>query len=155
MATSSLDKLGLNSTNDQQRNVNTSYAIGLINNNAKKSQGDLSFQQRIGALQDKLDQERSQLPNRFAQRGVLNSGIYNFDGVPGGDFSNMGARQQFALNSATSLGNLRAQQTSSDQGFDQGNQSLALAWSDASSAIPGIDASDAARNAIANAVKGA
>lgn len=150
----SLDSLGLNSTNDQQRNVNTTYAIGLINNNAKKAQSDLGFQQRIQALQDKLDTEGAQLPNSFAARGLLNSGVYNFDSVPGGNFANLGAKQQFALNSAQSLGNLNAQQTSADTGFDEGNSSLGLAWSDASSAIPGVSASDATQQAIADAVKG-
>lgn len=149
-----LDSLGLNSTNDQQRNVNTTYAIGLINNKAARGQADLGFAQRIQALQNKLASEQAALPNSYAARGLLNSGIYNFAMPSGGNFSNQGALQQFNSNSVNAQGNLVNQQAAADQGYDYGNDSLGLAWTDASSDIPGQSAADTTTQAIADAVKG-
>lgn len=81
---------------DQRQKISDSYQIGLADNQQKKQQADLSWQDRIQQLAQQLGIQRQQFGDRFAERGLLNSGIYSYNG-PDADLSRGqgGALQQF------------------------------------------------------------
>lgn len=136
----------------QRRNVADTYQIGLAQNTEQKQLTDLNYQQKLQALQNTLGQQQSQLPDPYAAKGILNSGIYNYAGtVPG----QMGAKQQFAYNSALSLGNLRSQQNLLDQQSGQKGQQLGIQYQDSMNGIAQQSAVDQARQAVNDALTGA
>lgn len=134
----------------QQRNAYDTYQIGLAQNADTKALGDLSYQQKLQALQDRLGQQQASLPDKYAARGLLNSGIYNWNGA-----GQMGAKQQFGYDSALAQQNLIQQRQGLDtQANDRGNQ-LGLQYQDSMSGIPATQAADNARQAINDAITGA
>lgn len=134
----------------QQQNAYDTYQIGLSQNSDAKAMADLSYQQKLGALQDKLNQQQDALPDKFAARGLLNSGIYNWNGA-----GQMGAKQQFAYDSALAQSNLTGQQGALDASYSDKAQQLGTQYQDAQQGINATSAADNARQAISDALTGA
>lgn len=136
----------------QRRNAADTYQIGLSQNTEQQQLTDLNYQQKLQALQNTLGQQQSTLPDAYAAKGLLHSGIWNYAGtVPG----QMGAKQQFAYNSALSQGNLQNQQNLMDQQSGQKAQQLGLQYQDTMSGIASQSAVDQARQAVNDALTGA
>lgn len=150
----SLDPFAQDYYNAARRRVDDTYQIGLTNNNDRQQQADMTFQQRLQGLQDRLDQERNQLPDAYAAHGLINSGIYNYGSQPG-QSGGMGALQRFQLNYNTQLGDLRNQQTSVDTQYGHQGQQLGQTYHDQLGALSTQQADDVARQSIADAISGA
>ncbi len=149
-ATSAMDPLLQQYYDMQRRNVNDTYQIGLSENAAAKSMTDLSYQQKLMALQDKLDQEQGRLPDPYAARGLMNSGIWNWNGA-----GQMGAKQQFAYDSALAKTNMEQQQSSLDSQYGLKNTELGTTNQDSLAGIQSQEAADQARQAASDAIMGA
>lgn len=150
MATSSSSNLLDGYYSAQQRNAQDTWALGLQQNQAAQQAADLGYQQKLAALQDRLTQQQDVLPDKFAARGLLNSGIYNWNGA-----GRMGALQQFAYDKAQSQQNLNQQQGALDTQFaDKANQ-LNTQYGDAQYGIQQTEALDQSRQAISDALAGA
>lgn len=134
----------------QQRNAYDTYSIGLAQNKDAKAMSDLSYQQKLDALQDTLNQQQDTLPDKFAARGLMNSGIWNYNGA-----GQMGAKQQFAYDKALSQSNLAAQNQSLDTQYNDKANELGLQYQDAMSGIAATQLADNARQAISDAIAGA
>lgn len=147
MATSSNPLDGFYSS--QQRNAYDTYQIGLSQNSDAKALADLSYQQKLQALQDRLGQQQAILPDRFAARGLLNSGIYNYNGA-----GQLGAKQQFGYDSALSQQNLIGQRQGLDTQYNDRANQYGLQYQDAMSGIAATQAADNARQAINDALAG-
>ena len=135
----------------QTQNVTDNYGIQKDQNTQAKGLSDLSYQQKMQALQNKLDTEQDTMSDPYANRGLLHSGIYNWNQ---GNYGNWGAKQQFAYNSATAQGNLSAQLLNSDAAFNQKGADLQHAETDQLQGIQKLPAADVARSAIGNAIAG-
>lgn len=133
----------------QQRNAYDTYQIGLSQNADAKTMSDLGYQQKLSALQDQLAQQQSTLADPYAGRGLLNSGIFNYNGA-----GQLGAKQQFAYDSALSKQNLLAQQQGLDTQYNDKANQLGTQYQDAMSGISSTQAADNARQAITDALSG-
>lgn len=136
----------------QRRNVNDSYQMGLAQNAEQKSLSTLSYQQKLSALQDKLNQEQTTMPDTFANRGILHSGIYYWNQANAGS---LGALQQFKVNKATALGNLQSQQGALDASYGLKGTQLGTTFQDNMDNINQMSAADQARAAVNDAIAGA
>jgi hypothetical protein len=155
--------------NAQTQKVNDNYAIGQINNQDAQQASDLSFAQKVAALQDHLTSTMDSLPNSFGARGLLNSGIYNyggggsspqFNGVgfqsnPGLPGSQLGAWQENQYQGNTALSDLHDQQSAANKSLSDQGASLALTGQSDMNSINATEALDASRQAISNAITGA
>lgn len=145
----------------QARNAYDTWAIGLADNQAQRGAADLAYTQKLNALQDRLTQEQNVLPDKFAARGLLHSGIWNYGSVnagnpyPGLPGSQLGALQQFANDSATAKGNLSSQWQNLGSQYDERQNALNTQGYDAMSGVVSTQAADQARQAITDAMNGA
>lgn len=168
MATSSLTPEDLAYYAQQQANVLNTQAIGQQEDSNAQSGADLTYQQKLQALQENLSQEQNALPDKFAARGVQNSGIFNYGGnntaytgsAEGGGFTTMpgvpggqlGAKQQFGADSVTSTNDLLNQQQNVDQGYGLKLGDLNNAANDQLQTINTTEASQNASQAAADAI---
>ena len=148
-------------TSPQSRNAYDSWAIGLADNAAQKGGTDLAYTQKLNALQDRLNQEQNVLPDKYAARGLLHSGIWNYGSVnagnpyPGLPGSQLGGMQQFAYDSGLAKQNLSDQQQNLDSQYDERQNALNTQGYDAMSGVLSTQAADQARQAISDALAGA
>lgn len=131
----------------QTQNVNDNYALQNVQNKDAANLANISFQQKIQALQEKLAQEQDTVSDPYANRGLLNSGIYNWNG-----HGQLGALQQFAHNSAEALSNLAQQQNATASSYADKGTALSTATSDQVNGLKQLQAADQARSAINDAV---
>lgn len=168
MAThTALDKADLAYYAQQQQAVNNTQAIGLEEQRNAQAGADLTYAQKMQALQEKLSQQQAALPDKFAARGIQNSGIYNYGGgnaqytgslgsgwnayrgVPGGQ---LGALQQFKQDAATSMNDIRNQQENVDQGYQLKTQDLNNTAQNQRNSISVTQAAQQAAQAAADAI---
>lgn len=119
----------------QQAAVRNTQAIGMKEDENAAAGADLTYSQKLQSLQEKLTQEGNALPDKFAARGIQNSGIFNYGGgnqqytgsqgtgfnsyagLPNGQ---LGANQQFksdAYGPFGALSDVKNQQENVDQGY--------------------------------------
>lgn len=145
--------------NQQQSAVRNTQAIGQQEEQNAEAGANLTYSQKLQSLQEKLTQEGNALPDKFAARGIQNSGIFNYGGgnqqytgsegtgfnaykgLPGGQ---LGANQQFKFDSTTATGDLLDQRENVDQGY---TQRLADLNNTANNQISSITTTEAAQNA--------
>ena len=149
-ASAAMDPLMAAYYNQQERNASDTYQIGLAQNQEQKAQTDLSYQQKMNALQDKLGQQWNALPNSYAARGLMNSGIWNWNGA-----GQLGAKQQFAYDQFVSGSNLAQQQNQLDQQYGQKGLQLGTQYNDQLAGIKTQQAADMGRQAVSDAIAGA
>lgn len=143
----------------QQRAVLNTQAIGQRENNNAEVGANLTYSQKLQALQEKLTQEGNALPDKFAARGIQNSGILNYgsgnsnytggegsgwtaySGLPGGQ---LGANQQFKSDQTTATNDLTNQQENVDQGY---TDKMADLNNTANNQVLTISTTEAAQNA--------
>lgn len=150
-ATSAVDPYLQAYYDTQRRNVSDTYQLGLAQNSEQKALTDLSYQQKLSALQDKLNNDQNVVSDPYASRGLLHSGIYNYNGTSG----QLGALQQFGVNKATALGNLNSQQSALDSSYGLKGQQLGTTFQTNMDNITSLSAADQARAAINDAIAGA
>lgn len=136
---SALDPLDQAYFGQQRINANDSYAIGKADNASAQTAADDSYDQKIAALDQNIAQERAQLPDKFAARGLLNSGIY-FDNNPG--IGTPGAWQQFGINSTNAKGDLALQKLDTNNQYAQKMGDLGKAHTDTLNTINTTSAAD-------------
>lgn len=168
MAASSLTPEDLAYYAQQQANVRNTQFIGQEENANAQSGADLSYSQKLAALQQQLTQGNNALADKFAARGVENSGIFNYgsgspeyngssenggwgsmQGLAGGQ---LGAKQQYAADSATSTNDLTNQQQNTDQGYNLQLQGLNNTANDQNQTVATTEAAANAAQAAADAV---
>lgn len=150
----------------QARAVRNTQAIGQQEFSNAQSGADLSYQQKLQALSEQLTQQRNALPDKFAARGIQNSGIYGYGGTKqytgglgsgwtqyaGLRGSQTGAMQQFKNDAARSQDDIINQQENVDQGYGLKGADLNNTASNQLQAInvidPAVSASQAASDAI-------
>lgn len=150
-AASALDPADQNYFQQQNTNTNDTYQIGLADNASAKSLSDLTYDQKLNALQDTLSQQQSQLPDSYAARGLSNSGVYNYGKAGAGS---LGAWQQFIANKNESLLDLNSQKFGLDSQFAQKTSDLGLTNTDNLATIAQTEAVDNAQQAAADAIAG-
>lgn len=144
----------------QQQAIRSTQAIGQKELQNAEAGANLTYSQKIAALQEKLTQQQNALPDRFAARGIQNSGIYSYGGggkqytgqLGNGGFTQyrglaggqLGALQQFKFDSNQALSDLRNQQINVDQGY---TDKLADLNTTANNQLQGINATEASQNA--------
>jgi hypothetical protein len=133
----------------QTQNVRDTYGAQLAQNGYAKTMADNSFSQKMQALQEKLSQENNTFRDTYGGRGLLNSGIYNFQSP---NYANMGAEQQFAHNYGESLGNLGLQKSTSDAAYTDKGSQLANTESHQLQGVASLQAPDVTRGAINDAI---
>lgn len=154
----------------QARAVNNTQAIGQEELGNAQAGADLTYQQKLAALAEQLGQQQSALPDKFAARGIQNSGIYNYGGTAahytGGDGSGWttyrgapgsqsGALQQFGKDAFTAQSDLRNQQENVDQGYTLKNADLNNTAANQNANITTTEAAQNASQAAADAINGA
>lgn len=133
----------------QTQNVKDNYGMQMAQNAQAQNLGDISFSQKLQALNDKLGQEQNTFEDPYASRGLLNSGIFNNDTA---NTDNMGAKQLFAYNSGLARSNLNQQQQGADAAYQQRGTQLNNTMSDQLQGIQQVQAADQARSAINDAI---
>lgn len=133
----------------QTQNVKDTYGAQMAQNGYQKTLSDLSFSQKMQALQERLGQENDTFRDGYANRGLLHSGIYS---NPSANYANMGAVQQFAHNMGESEGNLALQQGDSDTAYTAKGTELNGAMSHQLQGIQSLQAADQTRSAINDAI---
>jgi hypothetical protein len=128
---------------DQRQKISDSYQIGLADNEQKKQQADLSWQDRIAQLDQKLGLENNQFGDKFAQRGLLNSGIYNY-GSQSGQNADLargqgGALQQFQWNTAEQNQAANAQQQNVDDQYATQQKELGGTYTNESNSLNNME----------------
>lgn len=136
--------------NQQGRSIKDNYALNVSQNDENNAVQQQSYTQKLQALQSQLNQQRATLPDSYADRGILNSGIYNYNGGP----NNLGAWQQFQANSALSQGDLQAQKALAQQQAVANNQQLKTTTNDQLAGVRAVQAADGVKGAISDALSG-
>lgn len=168
MATSDLSAQDLAYYATEAANVSNTAAIGQLENTNAQAGADDTYSQKIAALQEQLGQEQATLPDKFAARGIQNSGIYNYGGgnleydgnAENGGYQRMsgmagnqlGAKQQFAADAATSNSDLTNDQQNVDQGYGLKSSDLANSANDQQQSIIATSAAQNADQATADAI---
>lgn len=154
MATAATDPYTGAYYSDQRQKINDSYQIGLLDSQQKQAQAGLSWQDRIAQLQQTLGNQRQQFGNRFAQRGLLNSGVYNY-GSKVGETGGLGALQQFQSDAGRQMNTANSMYADVNNQYGGQQQQLGTVHTNELNSLNNLETADAARQSIANSINGA
>lgn len=169
MATSSLAQADSAYYQQQLQSIRNTYAIGQQETTNAQQGADLSYAQKLQSLNEKLGQEQAALPDKFAARGVQNSGIYGYGmnhqytgGLGAGAWQNEsvarggqpGAEAQFLGDEGIARGDLAQQLTNVNQGYQLKQTDLTNTAANQTKAVNTTEAAQNAAQAQADAING-
>lgn len=124
-----------------RRRINDTFNIQNDQNAYQQQVSNLNYAQKLAALQTRFNQGYDKFPGTFANRGLLDSGIYQH------------ALSNLYSNQAMAVGQNQAQQNLANQGFNMNWQQLV---NTRQNALGDIDQQEAARReAIASSLQAA
>lgn len=154
MATAATDPYTAAYYTDQRHKIADSYSIGLTDSLQKKQQADLSWSDRLQQLGQQLGIQRQQFGDRFAQRGLLDSGIYNY-GSGSRQSGGLGALQQFTTDAGRQMSTAQDMSADVDNQYNTQRAQLGSTRDDQLNTLDGLETADQARQNIASSISGA
>lgn len=109
---SSLDPIGDAWYSTALNRLQQGYQQGLAQNQFNQGLADQNYAERLAAMQQHFNQGFESVPGSFANRGLMNSGVYQH------------ALQNMYSNQAQAVGDLTNQNQMQDQGFGLAGQQL-------------------------------
>jgi hypothetical protein len=133
----------------QANNVRDNYNVQLAQDTGQQGVDSVNYSEKMQALRNKLATENDTFRDGYANRGLLNSGIYSNQSP---NYGNMGALQQFASNNYTAQQNLLQQQGATNSAFNTKDAALTAQKNDQLAGVSQLQAADVARGSINDAI---